>query len=690
MFWASNVPLRFRFAAVFQGGGIRGLFFPGHLVGLVRRGIEKIFVYAGASAGALIAVGIWAGLRPDELNTFLVSRCGYFGLVRSIFSVGDLFAIVATWIWAILLVSINFVLRILVFFWVPGILLACALLVPMNLGLAFFLVLGIVWLFYPQLFKLRPHFWLECYPGCAGKKFERLINDMILAGLERRGIHPKLIEDLNDRKGEFWPTFRDIWRLSHWVRLVNGVTGLEHPDYERVEVFYPELKEKRNELRFTSDPYSSNNVWQLVYGVSTHDPFFAPIFISTCCVDDRVPVLFNNIEERYWDIPIAHIVRASAGYPTVFRPKALKLDDKSKRYTDGGLMANFPAFAVNQALRRLFSRTNDKLPEDYKTIRTLPYGTIGLAVSDQTEPSTYIAVLRDVLIGGARERLEYELASTSPYFRLVRQATTGEPHFLNFFSVKPTLIEVTFEKAAAFIDGIQISSTVDLNPLQDEIERNLKGAIESCERLFPVRNGGYIRIHLFIESETRHGLFNKKAVLCKGRAIDQFKDIEISVTREFAGLIGLVRSSSFPLFCRIDLLQARRIASPTRAILGLTIDDTRRLPDDLNFCFVIPIFDYRNIRYVTGKIARHIVPELEDCIRLIDTGIEGPLIGAISIDGRSDEAKDGIEVLVRRIGDIDILPTLERYAWEIGCLVAEQVEATIGRPDLDNGPEMEA
>jgi predicted acylesterase/phospholipase RssA len=536
MYWASNVALRFRFAAVFQGGGIRGLFFPGHLVGLVRRGIEKIFVYAGASAGALIAVGIWAGLQPRELNAFLVTHCGRFGLVRSMFSVGDLFAVVATWVWAIILVPLNSVLKILTPLFLPGILFFFILLVPINFAVRILMILcvfGILVFFFPRLLRLQLAFPLECYPGCPGTKFERLINKMILEGLAKRGIHPQLIEDLLETTGEFWPTFRDIWRLSHWVRLVNGVTGFEHPDYEKVEAFYPVLKERRREVRFTSETHNKNNIWQLVYGLPTYDPFFAPIFISTCCVDDRMPVLFNNIEERYWDIPIAHIVRASAGYPTVFRPKALTVDNNSKRYTDGGLMANFPAFAVNQALRQLFSRTNEQLPEDYKTIRTLPFGTIGLAVSDEAGPSTYMAVLRDVLLGGARERLEYELASTSPYFRLVRQRTTGEPHFLNFFSVKPTLIELTFAKASSYIDGIKISSTVDLDPLRGELERNLNGAISTCERLFSIRNGGYVRSHLFFEADTKHGLFDKKAVICKGREIDKFRDIEVSVPKEF-------------------------------------------------------------------------------------------------------------------------------------------------------------
>jgi hypothetical protein len=155
------------------------------------------------------------------------------------FSVGDLFAIVVTWIWAVVLVPLNFALRILTLFFIPGILLYCSLLVPINFALrilAFLSVFGILVFFFPRLLKVQLPFRLECYPGCPGKKFERLINHMILDGLAKRGIHPTLVQDLIGSTGEFWPTFRDIcsrqaclWRhhqhrrvgeVKCWLRLL--------------------------------------------------------------------------------------------------------------------------------------------------------------------------------------------------------------------------------------------------------------------------------------------------------------------------------------------------------------------------------------------------------------------------------------------------------------------------------------
>src|SRR5262249_38283866 len=111
IYWSDRVALRLRFAAVLQGGGIRGLFFPGHIVGLFRSGIGKVFAFGGASAGALVAVGIWAGLHPAEFNRFLESRCGRLGLVRSMFSISDLIAVPLTWALTLSIAPISFLLK---------------------------------------------------------------------------------------------------------------------------------------------------------------------------------------------------------------------------------------------------------------------------------------------------------------------------------------------------------------------------------------------------------------------------------------------------------------------------------------------------------------------------------------------------------------------------------------------------
>src|SRR5262249_23729499 len=113
MYWGDSA-LRFRFAAVLQGGGIRGLFFPGHMVGLVRRGVGKIFVSAGASPRALVAIGIWAGLPPNELKPFLSSRCGRFGLATSMFSVWDAFVVIWTWAMTAVVLVVNGLLRLVI------------------------------------------------------------------------------------------------------------------------------------------------------------------------------------------------------------------------------------------------------------------------------------------------------------------------------------------------------------------------------------------------------------------------------------------------------------------------------------------------------------------------------------------------------------------------------------------------
>ncbi len=657
MRWEHETRLKVRAATVFQGGGIRGLFFPGHVVGLDRKGIGKIFVYAGASAGALVATGIWSGLRPHELKRFLSLKCGLLGLAGSIFSASDVAAIALSWLGVALLAPVNWLLRFV-----------CR-------------VLSLVG--YWRDDPLR----INVTPGCAGIKFEALINEMILAGLRERGIHGGLIGDLfhTDPK-QFYPTFRDILRLIYWIRLVEGIQSKEDRDLEQVLLIYPSLNDKLNELSFEKiGSRIRNNIWRLVYGRDTaRDPFFAPIFISTSCVDDHDAVIFNNIEEKYWDIPIAQIVRASAGHPVVFRPVTLKLDTP-KRYTDGGLLANFPAFTVNQELRRLFNRhAASKLPGEFHTMAAVPFVTLGLAASDERLRKSYLGEVRSILLGGARERLEYQLAGTASYFRLIRHDVRGEPHLLNFFRVRPKLIDRSFERAISHINSIRMSTTIDVNPedVKKSIERNLNGVIKSCVRVFQPSDDQYLRVHLYLEGGDKAVLYSKKAVVCWGRSVDEFRDLFAPVTREFSGLIGLARSSGCPVISRLDILQGKRAADKNREFLGLKWEETQGLPADLNLSVIIPIIDHKNMTYETGELLVHEVPGCEDCVTVIDTGIAGPFVGVLLIDGCAALAAKENSELVNFILESDLLETLERYALEIGCIVSQEIAKTLDPPLL--------
>ena len=649
-YWNPNISLRVRAAVVFKGGGIRGLFFPGHIIGLKKKGVEKIVLYAGTSAGALVAVGMWAGLHPERLHDFM-KRKSKFRLGFALFSWTDPFV------------------------WTASIAAMIALWLVRILAKPF------VWII--QIFRPTFQFQPQLAPGCGGTKFERVINEIIIEGLRDRGLHEELIQDFfrTDFR-HFRPSFGDIWELVEWVRLITAIQSADDPDFEKVRRAYPRIVERIKEIQFYKNEHDGrtrNNIFDLIYGKDTaKDPYFCPLFLAACCVDDLQPVIFNNIDTRYWRIPIAEMARASAGHPLVFRSKPLSIDGVQKRYTDGGLMANFPVFLVHREFRRLLSAEFEaEMPEEYRPMVHVPFATLGLSVIDTPPAPSYLGSIFGLLTGGARDILELELARIAPYFRLVQQMVSGEPHYLNFFRVSESVVERTYCRAVEYLDTLDLSTTTLLGDKEKEkIFANMRAMLEVIKRSFPLAPDGYIRNHFYLETASRFGSMNKKAAISIGRPILSFQDIQATVS-EFSGVLGLVRRSGKSAIARLDMLQEERKNNPDIPLLALRWSDVSNIPGDINFCLIIPIFDFRSIRYDVGELQIQPAGEADDFVRLFDSGVSGAMLGALSIDGVLEGLTTVIERLAEEIVDSGILPTMERFAFEIGCILSKEIGRTL-------------
>lgn len=645
MHWADDITLRLKAALVFQGGGIRALFFPGHMVGLAKKGIDNTIAYSGSSGGALVAVGIWAGLTPGELGEFLKSKSGIFGLAPCILSLYDAAQIVCLWPLAV----------------------ACYLAsIPLK------------------VFNIPFRFFPEIYPGCTGRRFESLINEMILLGLEKRGIHDDLILDFFGAEvAKFRPTFRQVAQLQKWIRLANSVRSPNDDEFKTLLEVYPKLDSLRGEIDFDHlDKWEQpkNNILDLVYGRKTaHDPYFPPIFISTCCVENRKPTIFNNMEDQYLDVPIARIIRASAGHPLIFRPKRIKLEGKENKFTDGGLIINFPTASVGRQLRRIMNNRKEANSDrdDYSTLASAAYVTIGLCASDHVEHMSYFGSMLGLLTGDARDQLEVELSSYVPYLRVLNQTCIGEPHSLNFFRVKRQLIDRTFRRGLQFIDNAQISTTVNIRNQKDTIIDSMKMLMEIAERMFPTKGRNYVRCHFFLEAGKTPGRLLKKSMLCKGRALGEFRDVVVSVKKEYSGLIGLSRSSEKPLFGRVDILQAARGKDPKQKILDLNIDDVRHIAKDLNYFFSIPIFDWFTLKYDIGRTYEVLTGDYDQYLRLYESGIAGSIIGMVVVDGFSDLADRNIDILSGEVLKTGVIDSMERVALEISYVLSKEIRQAV-------------
>ena len=334
-YWSDNVQYTPRVNLVLKGGGIRGLFFPGAILGLAKKGAGRIGALSGASAGALIAVSIWSGLTPTSLLEALKADAskfnGIFGLVPVLFSKSDILMIFRK----LLSIPFVFVINIFLFF---------------------------IYKLRNMIFSGHYEKYIELNIYCDGDKFRSFINSYILKGLEKRGFNRNFIEEYSGVSlEEFEPTFFDIQQILSDVRAISAIKGFDDEKYNLLRQGYFEkgLREQFSAIEpsivFDEDDWGSvrNNILSLLHDTNVWDAYFPPLFVSVACIDCASGLIISNTDPRFLKLKICDVVRASAGHPLLFKPQKLHIDDVDKNYTDGGVFSNFPTTAAHNAFKRI-------------------------------------------------------------------------------------------------------------------------------------------------------------------------------------------------------------------------------------------------------------------------------------------------------------------------------------------------
>ena len=633
--------------------------------------MSKVIAVGGSSAGAIIALGIWAGLSPREIKDYLHERCGMFGLVPSIFSVGDIVAL----IWSLFVALLAFVYNVsrVVLNW------------PLTLinhfaGKTLGALLG-----KDMRMSLPP--W-NPYFGCPGAKFERFLNELIWYGLKKRNIHRELVAALYP--GVERLTFRNILAILVFIRAINAIGSAEDDDFKSLALeAFPELTNRLTAVHFEPEVEGQpkNNIFKLVFEQTTaFDAYFPPLFLSAVSLHERKPVIFNNLEEEFLDFEIARMVRISAGHPAVFRPKRLRKQDEAegyldqKRFVDGGVLVNFPVSQMIAAIQRALSDSADI--DEYEDILRTTFITIGMATEEpQSGRGSYVSAVWDMISGGARALLELELANRVAFFRLLSVVAEDQPHYLNFFGLRKSLIDQVYARTREFAEGQGAMTVLSLEASRQRLEASLADACRAIDLAFSEPGAAFSRAHLFIDADPTNNTITKLAMYCRHEAT-KFNDHEISITKPRSGLIGLARATRRPVICRIDQLQALRRAHPRDEILGLRWEEVKHIPEELNFCVVIPIFNHYSLSYSESD-SDHATqrydgldPQVEGLVRILESGIDGQLLAVISIDG-SMNVDDDLDVICARFKSMLAMKTLERIGTDVGYTIGSALAANL-------------
>jgi predicted acylesterase/phospholipase RssA len=204
---------------------------------------------------------------------------------------------------------------------------------------------------------------------------------------------------------------------------------------------------------------------------------FVPLILTATDLGKRELVLIASYDERYADLPIAKAVRASAGFPIFFKPIDFASDLLSGCYVDGGVIANYPAWVFSRELRRVLSDT-----ADYREVSTRPWLNIGLRMAGgagaagAATTGGFLRAMFDLVRGRVRDQLETALSAQLPRTLTIDQPydDSGAPHnFLDIHELTRDKIHAMFllgqEYAAKKLKGIRFSLPRDDDPICESL-----------------------------------------------------------------------------------------------------------------------------------------------------------------------------------------------------------------------------
>jgi predicted acylesterase/phospholipase RssA len=384
--------------------------------------------------------------------------------------------------------------------------------------------------------------------------------------------------------------------------------------------------------------------FQRVFAERPGEQLRAPLLLTSTNLSYRRLEIFNSIDPRHANIPVARAVRASAGFPGFLRPVSIPQAPEGGEFADGGLISNYPIWVFSHVLRQL-SRESDHVQAELEALIRRPLIRFGLRVVDPREsyspirsPSELLHVLGGLITGTARRQLEDYLADQVPRLLEIQQPTptTGGPdHLLDAEALDSkavkTMIRLGREHASVEIDALQRPEILDPQASSDIQE--LLGTLAQRAADILEMPPETIRTNIFVPDgltlDLRH-LHNMP------EAYRGLRWPSLST-----GLTGFAYWYGTGYLCNLDKLRTLERQDPElfHDIFG-DLSAARGLPDlGTTFLASIPIFDPHEARLADTEQAD---AQGEDWMEntyaqyFLEPIMTGPRLGVLSIEATLD------------------------------------------------------
>lgn len=366
------------------------------------------------------------------------------------------------------------------------------------------------------------------------------------------------------------------------------------------------------------------------------DVLFPALFITASNVRTRKIEVFNSLDDKYAETPIARAARASGGFPFFFRPVQVETADSNDWYVDGGVISNFPVWIFGQEVRRKMAQS-----PRFTAAAQRPWMNVGLRrvpdaqkASDLTDPRRFLGTMFSLLTGGARDNLEELLASSITPSRIVRQpeSTTGGPtDVLDVASISRAKVREMYLKGAWF-------ARRELRPLSFDIPQAAKQEI-SDELIALVTRCCLVLGH----TDNSQADFRSNLYLPNGSKLYRRFWVNMNPPSghgfQFSsGLTGYCFSNRVPMVCNLESLRkAAEVNDIDEESFGMSRDEHLMVDRTRTWLLSIPVFDPNEFMIPTVA-DRDRVPEGSRFHHVLPRVLDGVIFGVMNLDARLDYA----------------------------------------------------
>lgn len=383
------------------------------------------------------------------------------------------------------------------------------------------------------------------------------------------------------------------------------------------------------------DPITFGDVHELM---AKRRGFYRPPLVLTATnLSWQCLELINSVEPRYYGMPIAAAVRASAGFPVFFRPRAFGDTLNRQWFVDGGLISNFPIWTFSDAFRDQIAKS-----QFYSAYAWRPWLRIGLRVvadekapEDLLDPGRYIAALVGMLTGAARNELEDILAGQDPRSIVIKQpaSKTEGPGVLAIGDVNAEkiqkMVDLGHEAAVEELKKRDIPTIFTTNPDLDEVmAERLRSIVEECECVMGSGAEPHFRINVFIPVK------NELAMLFSHKMTGD-PDDKLVFPNLSTGVAGACYQLSTTLVCNLEKVKLLRTSNRAafNRLFNMTDEMQMTVRQDRTWLMSVPIFDPHEVRVLTQAAQARQWPDIPRIATSdIGIGLRGPLLGVLNID----------------------------------------------------------